>query len=195
MITEVFHFRAEKLAFIILSFLLTGCNSNPFSLLIESKTAGFNGSFETTQNGLPVNWYIYKTTFDNGNAELVIDTINPYDGKQSLKFVITKCLSVGGWHSPGIFTEVDCENGSTYQVSFWIKNLGCKYTIKMDCWKGGTEDVNHPEKLITDNDTIPEWKKFEYEFTFDNDLNRFRFEMNILTPGVLWIDDVRIEKK
>ena len=65
----------------------------------------------------------------------------------------------------------------------------------MDCWQGGTEDVNHPKNLISNNDTIPDWKKFEFEFTFNEDLDRFRFELNILTPGTLWIDDVQLVKK
>jgi len=192
---KILQCEAMKIIHFMLPLFFAACNFNQIARITESETAGLNGSFETAQNGLPVNWYIYKPGIDKPNAKLVIDSVNPCEGKQSLKFVVTECSSVGGWHSPGIFTEVDCENGKTYQVSFWLKNQGCMHMIKMDCWKGGTEDRNHPKKWITNNDNIPEWKKFEYEFTFNNDTDRFRFELNILTPGTLWIDDVRIEKK
>ena len=179
----------------ILVFLLAGCNINPYSSVNEDKSAGFNGSFEIVKEGLPVNWNIYKPTVDTAQAKFFFDTFQPPQGKQSLKIVVSKCSSEGGWHSPGIFQEMPAETGKTYLVSYWIKNQGCKYMIRMDCFIAGTEDVNHPKKWITYSDTIPDWQRFEYEFTFSNDLNQLRFELNILSPGTFWIDDIRIEKK
>jgi hypothetical protein len=192
---KILQCEAMKIIHFMLPLFFAACNFNQMAEINESETAGFNGSFEDVQNGIPTNWYIYQPSNDKVNAEIVFDSINPPNGKQSLKFEIKNCSPIGGWHSPGIFTEVDCENGKTYQVSFWLKKQGCTHMIRMDCWKGGTEDINHPKKWITNTDTIPTWKKFDYEFTFNKDLNRFRFELNILTPGTLWIDDVRIVKK
>jgi hypothetical protein len=175
--------------------LPVGCNLNSFSTIIEEQAAGFNGSFEIAKEGLPVNWYVYKPTIDTTQTKLVYDTIAPHQGNQSLKFSVSKCSSVGGWHSPGIFQETAVEPGKTYMVSFWIKNDGCKNIIRMDCFKSGTENPDHPKKWISCNNSIPDWQKFEYEFTFNNDLNQFRFELNILSPGTFWIDDILIVKK
>jgi formate/nitrite transporter FocA (FNT family) len=44
----------------ILVFMLVGCNFNSFSTVKEDESAGFNGSFEIANDGLPVNWYVYK---------------------------------------------------------------------------------------------------------------------------------------
>lgn len=184
-----------KIIHFILPLFFVACSFNQMAEINESETAGFNGSFEDVQNGVPTNWYIYSPSNDKENAEILFDTFNPPDGKQSLKFEIKNCSPVGGWYSPGIFTEVDCENGKTYQVSFWQKKQGCTHMIRMDCLKGGTKDINHPKKWITNNETIPTWKKFEYEFTFSENYDWFRFELNILSPGTLWIDDVRVELK
>jgi hypothetical protein len=169
----------------ILIFIPAGCNFNSFSSVNKDESAGFNGSFEIVKDGLPVNWYVYKPAIDTTQTKLVCDTIAPHHGKQSLKFNVSKCSPVGGWHSPGIFQETAVEPGKTYVVSFWIKNHGCKNMIRMDCFKAGTEDPDHPRRWISCNDSIPDWQKHEYEFVFSNEFNQFRFEMNILSPGIL----------
>jgi hypothetical protein len=191
-------FLYSKLLLITISFslfLTFGCKLNPYSKLSEDKNAGFNGSFEIAKNGLPTNWYVYNPTLDSSQTELAFDTVSPHEGKQSLLFIVSGCSSIGGWYSPGIFQEIAVDTGKTYLVSFWIKNQGCKYMIRMDCLKAGTEDTNHPKKWISYSDTIPDWQKSEYEFTMSNELNLFRFELNILSKGKIWIDDIRIEKK
>lgn len=191
-------FLDNKLILIAISFslfLTFGCKLNPYSKVTKDKNAGFNGSFEITKNGLPTNWYVYNPTIDTTQTILIFDTVFTHDGKQSLLFIVSECSLIGGWHSPGIFQEIAVDTGKTYLVSFWIKNQGCKYMIRMDCLKAGVEDINHPKKWISYSDTIPDWQKSEYEFTMNNELNIFRFELNILSKGKIWIDDIRIEKK
>ncbi len=37
------------------------------------------------------------------------------------------------------------------------------------------------------------WREFEYTYTVPETYGNIRFELNILQPGTLWIDGVRIE--
>jgi len=64
--------------------LLSGCTR--MSEQIRDKTAGMNGSFEITKSGLPVNWLVYTPkTIPEGDYDLIIDTMEYKEGKQSLK--------------------------------------------------------------------------------------------------------------
>lgn len=173
--------------------LMAGCMSGGMSTVRTDSNAGFNGSFEVVKDGLPANWYIYTPNGSRADYQLLFDTVDPVEGNQSLQFSVKSCSPTGGWYSPGIFNEIDVQTGKTYLVTFWVKNLGCKYMIRMDCFKKGTEDVNNPKKWITYSDTISHWQQFENSFVFNNELNRFRFELNILSPGKLWIDAVKVE--
>ena len=97
------------------------------------------------------------------------DTLNPDLSKlQSLKIapaflkemiVQFKGDSILLVKKPVFSRNMPAETGKTYQVSYWIKNQGCKYMIRMDCLKLGTEDINHPKKWIDNSDTIPELAK------------------------------------
>jgi len=55
----------------------------------------------------------------SGDFDIIIDTKEFKEGKQSLKFLIRECGSVGGWHSPGFMQQFNAIGGETYKVSFW----------------------------------------------------------------------------
>jgi hypothetical protein len=175
---------------IITTVLLDGCT--PFSESITDKSAGMNGSFEHTKNGLPVNWLLYTPkTVGTGDFDIIIDTTEFKDGKQSLKFLVRKCSAVGSWHSPGLDQEYDANPGETYNVSFWVKNIGSEFIVHISgvsAFKGQDGPVERSK------DTITTWRLFEYKYTIPPKMERLRFEMNILHPGSFWIDDIRIEK-
>ncbi len=38
------------------------------------------------------------------------------------------------------------------------------------------------------------WRQFEYVYDFPATDDTIRFELGIMRPGTLWIDDVRIEE-
>ena len=64
------------------SFLL-GCDQMSESVTDDS--AGMNGGFEITEDDLPVNWVVYTpATIPTGDYDLVIDTVEYKEGKQSL---------------------------------------------------------------------------------------------------------------
>ena len=175
-----------SLIFII---ILSGCVK--FSEYIIDKSAGMNGSFEYTKSGLPVNGLLYTSkTVETGDFDIIFDTTEFKDGNQSLKFLVRKCSAVGGWKSPGFCNEDDADPGETYKVSFWVKNKGCEFFVRVG---GVSAFKGEYETVVRSNETIDDWRQFIYDYTIPQKMNRIRFEMNIFHPGSFWIDDVRIK--
>jgi len=183
----------------VLGFGLAGCvtpllgGSTQMSEEIYDKTVGMNGSFEVTESGLPVNWLIYTPeTIPTGDYELIIDTTDYKDGKQSLKFLVRECSPTGGWHSPGFFQEYEAIPGELYRVSFWVKNEGSEFRVVI----GGVSTFDGKyETIVQSKQKIDTWKHFEYNYKMplEKKFDRIRFKMNILNPGSFWIDDIKIE--
>lgn len=159
------------------------------------RAAGYNGSFEFVKSGYPANWYVYHRPLDDGDGEMSLDTADAVDGTRSLKFAVSKANPVGGWRSPGLFQVSDAEEGRSYRLSFWLKNRAAKIRLLIT---SETHESREPRILIieiidaerTGNQT---WRQFVYTYTVPAHYANIRFEMNIVAPGTVWIDDVRIE--
>jgi hypothetical protein len=190
-------FRINAIHSIVIVLVLasfSGCSR--FIERIVDHKAGINGSFEISAVGLPVNWSIYtQKVVPEGDFDIILDTTDFRDGKQSLKFQVRKCLPHGGWHSPGIFQEITAEPGDKFLVSWWQKNSGCAYKIVLTSYN--TDDLKDEQFLgfFEVSDTIQEWQKFESLCTLAVRQNQLRFQLNILSPGTFWIDGFQIEKK
>ncbi|MHC1777771.1 MAG: carbohydrate binding domain-containing protein [Lentimicrobium sp.] len=166
------------------------------SEIVTDEQAGMNGSFEYSKSGLPVNWGLYTPkTVPEGDFDIIIDTTEFMDGKQSLKFEVRGCVPDGGWYSPGIYQEFNVDPGKTYLVSYWLKNEGCNYQVILT----GIEDyvkTNEGRFQSTQStNTLGSWQKFESRCTPGKNQNRLRFELGIVGPGTLRIDDIRIDQE
>lgn len=173
--------------------ILSGCNQ--VSEKETDITAGLNGGFEISKNGLPVNWLMYTNkTVPKADFTIELDQGVFMEGKQSLKFDVKKCSSTGGWYSPG-FTNEFSESGpfegdGFYKLSFWIKNHGTTFNISA----GGVASMVGDMKILIESDQqIEEWKYLEYEISVPKDWH-LRMQLNILQPGIFWIDDVKVKK-
>jgi hypothetical protein len=168
--------------------LLCGCNKTSESVL--DKAAGMNGGFEITRSGLPVNWLVYTPkTLPTGDYDLIIDTTEYEAGKQSIKFVVRKCSPDGGWRSPGLSKEYDATPGTSYVVGFWAKNDGATFLARIG---GVTATDGRYDTIVRSSETIATWKHYEHRYTMPQGFKRLRFELNILAPGIFWIDEVTI---
>jgi len=169
------------------------CGCSKMSETIRDERAGMNGSFEWTKSGLPVNWLLYTpNTVPTGDFDLIIDQTEYKAGKQSLKFVVRACAATGGWRSPGLCKQYPAHPGETYRVSFWIKNEGCTFSVRI----GGVSPFEGKyETIVETRDSLEAWTRFEhdYEMPTGKKFDEIRFEMNVLHPGSLWMDDIRIE--
>jgi hypothetical protein len=162
------------------------------SEIMVDKNAGMNGSFEYTKNGLPVNWLLYTPyTVPEGDFEIMVDTNVFKDGKQSLKFLVRECSATGGWYSPGFCNEYPAKPGEKYRVTFWVKNDGCQFAVRIG---GVSPNKGKYDTIVDSQETIDSWQFYEYHYTIPKEMTRIRIETNILKPGSFWMDDIRIEK-
>jgi len=167
-----------------------GCTK--MSELIEDDSAGMNGGFEHDRDGLPVNWLVYtpETVKDGGDFDIILDRTDFMEGQQSLKFLIRECSNVGGWHSPGIAREYPAVAGEKYRVSLWLKSEGSDYRVRI----GGVDAFTGEYETVASSETAADgWSLVEHEFPMPEKYETIRFELNALSPGSLWIDDVKIE--
>lgn len=168
--------------------VLLGCEKLSESVIDES--VGMNGGFEVTRDGLPVNWLVYTpATIPSGDYDLVIDTVEYKEGKQSLKFVVRDCAPTGGWHSPGFSKEYEATAGATYLVGLWVKNESSRFRAKVG---GVSAFEGEYETIVQAGDSIPEWRHYEHLYTIPEEFDRLRLEVNVLSPGTFWVDDITI---
>ena len=170
--------------------MLEGCM--PGSIQVRGYDCKMNGSFETLKNGLPVNWWYYAMeTVPKGDFDILSDSVIFKEGNRSLKFQVRSCESAGGWHSPGFFEEFKVKPGETYTISFWVINNGCDFKVSVGAGMQGNPGPN--KTLVRTQEIYSEWKYFEYTFAIPPANDNIRFEANILSPGMIWFDDIRIE--
>ncbi|WP_157503201.1 hypothetical protein [Mangrovimonas xylaniphaga] len=182
------------LTFLVLfSILLTSCRQ--LSEKVTDPSAGLNGSFEVSQNGIPVNWLLYTpNTVPNADFKIVLDTIIYKEGKQSLKFDITSCRADGGWNSPGFTNEFfdigKYEGPAKYQISFWIRNHGTRFKFSAG---GVSAKTGNMITFIDTDSKIENWQQFSYEVDVPKE-QWLRVQLNLLQPGSFWIDDFSVKK-
>ena len=181
--------KTQILLFFGLIILLGSCKQ--MSEQVQDKSAGINGGFEVSKDGLPVNWLMYTpNTVPDSDFRIVLDKSIFKEGKQSLKFEVKKCSSIGGWISPGFTNEFFDNREGHYKVSFWIKNEGTEFNISAG---GVSAKEGNMTTLIKGIEPVNEWKLLEYKVDVLKD-QWLRIQLNILQPGSFWIDDIRIEK-
>lgn len=159
----------------------------------SDKKVGLNGSFEYSKNGLPVNWLMYTPkTVPNSDFKIVLDTNIYKEGKQSLQYDVAKCADIGDWHSPGFTNEFyEFSGPSTYTVTMWVKNEGATFRVS----SGGVKAKGGAMKTVIEtNERYEDWEKLEFEVEVAEEM-WLRLQLNILSPGKFWIDDIRISKK
>jgi hypothetical protein len=170
--------------------ILQGCN--PMSIAIKGNDCKMNGSFETVNKGFPVNWRYYAPeSVPNSDFSIISDSEIFKEGKRSLKFQIENCEAMGGWHSPGFFKEFKVVPGETYVVSFWIINKGCMFKAGVETGMKGNPGIS--ETVIQTTESFSEWKYVEQTIQIPATNDNIRFEVNILSAGSIWFDDIRIE--
>ena len=175
------------LAAAVVQMIYSGGN---MSEVVEDPDAGLNGSFETVSEGLPVNWMLYtQNTVQEGDFDIVIDTENAAEGSQSLKFDIRSCSPQGGWYSPGLAQEIAVTPGKEYNLSFQIRNSGAQFHIKAGPVAVSASDMR---TIVHTAEPLIDWLIMDYNILIPENFKTLRFEVNLLTPGQFWIDDISI---
>lgn len=166
------------------------CNAQLSESAIDH-SVGMNGSFEIVKNGLPVNWLVYtEKTVKEGQFKISIDD-DSKQGNNSLKFSVVKCSGKGGWLSPGISQEINAKKNANYKVTLWAKNMGAEILIKINGVSSHKKDVG--PSLLT-SEIKEDWFEYKFMYKMPNDMERLRIEINLVKPGTIWLDDIRIEE-
>ena len=105
--------------------------------------------------------------------------------KQFSEKVVDQSAGLNGGFEAGRF-----KGEGRYKLSFWIRNNGTKYSISAG---GVSEKKGDMKTLLQGNEQIGDWQLFEYVIDIPKD-TWLRMELNILQPGIFWIDDIKIEK-
>ncbi|NKB72746.1 MAG: hypothetical protein GKR89_37215 [Candidatus Latescibacteria bacterium] len=177
--------------FLAITTSLFGCNDT--SEQIRDPDTGVNGSFEVVRSGLPVNWLIYTpATVPDSDFDVLFDTTKHVDGRQSLKFIVRACTPIGGWKSPGLAQEYPAQAGDVFNVSFSVMNHGAEFYVGIG-GVGSFEGVEGPS--VKTRSTLRKWRRYDWEYTMPEKMERLRINLNITKPGTFWIDDVRITRQ
>lgn len=162
-----------------------------FSEQYTDKKAGDNGSFEVSKNGLPANWLVYtQRTAGSGSFSVATDNTVAHTGKQSVKMAVTQCSDKGGRSSPGIAKEYEVAPGN-YEITYWTKNSGTKYRLQVS-GVTATTSANGPTDIANPGNT--DWTKHTLKYQLPANMKRLRVELNVLSAGTLWVDDVQVTK-
>lgn len=173
---------------LVLLYILVSCKQ--MSELVTDDSAGLNGGFEISQNGLPVNWLMYTSnTVADSKFEIILDQEYFVEGKQSLKFEIESCSSYGGTNSPGFTQQFDVTPEQRYEISFWTMNSGTQFQVKA----GSVSPMTGDMKILFQSDSsYQDWKQHKLKAVTVKKDEQLRIEVNILRPGSFWIDDIKI---
>jgi hypothetical protein len=169
------------------------CGScRPLSESVSEPAAGLNGGFEVVREGLPAQWQVYTPDTVPGAAfRIGFDDADRREGRQALRFDVAACGDEGGWRSPGIAGELQVEPGATYNVSFWLKCEDCRWAA---AWGGVDAKTGELERTDASPCEEGDWRRVEASYTVPERYDHLRFQFNVLSPGRMWLDDVRIER-
>lgn len=170
-------------------FILSGCK--PLSEGIKGDDNKMNGGFEIVKNNLPVNWYFMSPKIiQSGDFNIIIDTTEFKEGKQSLKFLIREYPTDS--RSPGFFAGFNAIGGETYKISFWLKNESSSLKISTVSNEYLKSRLGKSDTTIVVDFDVPDWKYYEYYFKTPPEVNNIYFEVKIYKPGSVWFDDIQI---
>ncbi|MEM7164985.1 MAG: hypothetical protein AAF581_05935 [Planctomycetota bacterium] len=170
----------------------SGCQR--FSVNHKHATAGFNGSYEVAEAGLPVNWNLHAPPLQSGSYKVSLDATHRVDGAQSLKLTAMRVDAGGGWRTPGFFQLRPAAENQRYKVSFHLRNEGASASLLITSEKPKVMPKPLRVQLTPAETGTGEWRLFEYTYTVPASYDNLRFELTMTQPGTVWIDDVRVEE-
>lgn len=180
----------RSIVVLVATMVAIGCRQ--MSEVVSNDSIGLNGGFEVVDRGMPVNWQIYTQHITGrGDFDVAVDTVVKASGMRSLRFDVRSCDSTGGNRSPGFSREIDVDSGATYKVSFRTRNQGSRFLASVagvSAWSSGER------MIMAADESSDEWQTNECNYVVPAKTLRLRFELNVLRPGTLWVDDVKIER-
>jgi hypothetical protein len=167
---------------------LASCENN--SGCVSGSDFSFNGSFEESREGLPVNWAFFPNSKSNPSFQFLIDSEEFVDGKHSLKLLVKKNGKIPGLRS----CRVPVKSGVSYKLSLLAKGEGASFKVNrilQDSWGKSnlrTDIIFNTPKASTN------WHKYEETLTVAEHESYLLLIILIDSPGTVWFDDIRLEE-
>jgi len=117
-------------------------------------------------------------------VEISLDTAESIDGVQSLKMLVHRADPDDGARGPGLFQVTEAQAGQAFRVSFWVKNRGCRFRLRIDSETPESREPRNPIREIIDAETTGDdiWRQFVYTYTVPEHYGNIRFELNVVAP-------------
>jgi hypothetical protein len=182
--------KLKCLLILALFFVFPACTLQSNELSKRDSAAGFNGSFETTDSGYPVNWAFFPNPESGDIFQVSVDTTKAQQGYQSLKLATKQSDRTPGFRS----RRFPVQSGKTYKISFSMQNSGCSLKVRRIV-QDAFGKTNIRSKIIVDTSApTSDWKTFEETLVVSDGEAYVVLIFLVDGPGSLWIDDVKVEE-
>ena len=168
--------------------LLCACESG--ELIRSDGAAGLNGSFEITEDGIPVNWAFFPNPEADSTFQIALDSEHAVDGIQSLKVTTKPSEMLAGFRS----RRVQVQPGKDYRLSLSFKNEGCSLKVRRIVQDASGKTVLRRDFIIDTSAPLPQWEAFEEILLVSGDEANVLLIFLVDGSGRMWFDDVKVEE-
>ena len=167
---------------------LVSCERDELSK--SNPAAGLNGSFETAEDGYPVNWAFFPNPESNASFHAVLDSENVTDGKRSLKIIAKQQEKTMGFRS----RRIPVQSKKKYKFAVSIKTEGC--TLKVNRIVQDQSGKKNLRSNIIVNTSKPsaKWEKHEETLSVAEGEAYVFLIFLIDGTGTLWCDNLQLEE-
>ena len=167
---------------------LISCQSN--ELTKSNPTAGFNGSFETVEEGYPVNWTFFPNPESNTSLQVVSDSEHVKEGQRALKIVTRQPDRTTGFRS----RRIPIQSGKKYKLAMSVRTYGCKLKVNRIVQNSSGKKNLRADIIVNVHTPSSEWKTYEETLSVSEDAAIVLLIFLIDGSGIVWCDDIRIEE-
>jgi len=172
----------------VVAIFLVSCQRDEFSK--SNPTVGLNGSFETVENGYPVNWAFFPNPESNTSFQAVLDSENVVDGKHSLKLVAKGNDKTTGFRS----RRIPVQSGKKYKLAMSVKADGCTLKVNRIVQDASGKKNLRANIIVNTRKPSAKWEKHEETLAVARGEAYVLLVFLIDGTGTLWCDNVQLEE-
>lgn len=154
-------------------------------------TAGFNGSFESVQNGYPVNWSFFPDPETTDSYQVALDSVDVKEGSRSLKIEINANGTIPGFRS----RRIAVQPGKEYRLSMSIKSVGCGLKVNRIIQDKSGKTNKRADDIVEVRNPTGTWQQYEETLVIAKGESYVVLIFEIYDTGTLWCDDIRLEER
>jgi len=184
--------RIITISFVILigatALFLASCQSD--ELVKSDPVAEFNGSFETSEDGYPVNWAFFPNPESNISFQVTLDSEDVVEGKHSLKLVVKQNGKTPGFRS----RRIPVQSGKKYKLTMSVKADGCIVKIRRIVQDKSGKTNLRANYIFNIREPSTKWQKYEETLVVTEGEAYVLLIFLIDGAGTLWCDNIQLEE-